>query len=75
MEGAAVRWHTMTRKVDRHGERQNYDQCCRNRRPVTFDEAVCHEPSRLSESCDATCRGVKCRIQWFHKLNIGLTRQ
>lgn len=58
MEGAPVCGHAMARKVDRHGECENYDQRRRNCRAIAFDKAVCHEPSRLCEGCDATCRGV-----------------
>jgi hypothetical protein len=62
----AVYGHTMIGNVNRHGERQNHNQRCRHRRPMTFDKAACHESSRSRHSCDTTGRGVKCRIQWFH---------
>ena len=73
----AVYGHAMIREVDRHDERQNHNQRCRHRRPVTFDGAVRSEHDRSSERCDATCRDVKCRMQWFHwrTIDISLRRQ
>jgi hypothetical protein len=58
--------YAMIRKMDRHGERQNDNQRCYHHYPMTFDDSVRRESDRSSESCDATCRGVKCRIQWSH---------